>query len=92
VIFEAPAPEREEEAEGEERSEWFNILVLHQANGLPIDIFIHRSIPLCAYSLLLISNQFWMGGGRVGSRWGRREGARRRIRRVEGENKRCGAG
>ncbi len=33
------------------------------------------------YSLLLISNKFWMGGG-VGSWWGRSEGAE-----LEGENK-----
>jgi hypothetical protein len=38
-------------------------------------------------SLLLISYKFWMGGGRVGSRWGRREGAE-----LEEENKRGGAG
>jgi hypothetical protein len=38
VIFEAPAPERGEEGEGEEKSEWFNILVLHQATSLSIDI------------------------------------------------------
>jgi hypothetical protein len=40
--------------------------------------------------LLLISNKFWMGEeGKVGSRWGRREGAELegRIRGVEGENK-----
>ncbi len=24
--------------EGEEKSEWFNILVLHQATGLPVDV------------------------------------------------------
>ncbi len=38
------------------------------------------------YSLLLISNKFWMGWG-VGSQWGRSEGAE-----LEGENKRGGAG
>ncbi len=37
------------------------------------------------YSLLLISNKFWMGGG--GGRWGRSEGAE-----FNGENKRGGAG
>ncbi len=39
------------------------------------------------YSLLLISNKFWMGRGRVGNWWGRGEGAE-----LEGENKRGGAG
>ncbi len=41
------------------------------------------------YSLLLIYNKFWMGGGgeSVGSRWGRNEGAE-----LEGENKRGGGG
>ncbi len=46
------------------------------------------------YSLLLISNKFWMGECRVGRLWGRSEGAESegRIRTVEGENKRGGAG
>jgi hypothetical protein len=37
--------------------------------------------------LLLISNKFWMGGGRVGSQWGRSAGAE-----LEGENKVGGGG
>jgi hypothetical protein len=37
--------------------------------------------------LLLISNKFWMEGGRVESQWGRSEGAE-----LEGEKKRAGGG
>jgi hypothetical protein len=39
------------------------------------------------YSLPLISNKFWMRGGRVGSQWGRSGGAE-----LEGENKKVGGG
>jgi hypothetical protein len=46
------------------------------------------------YSLLLIANKFWRGGGEWGVSGGEARGpsCRGRIRRVEGENKRGGAG
>ncbi len=58
--------------------------------------FMHRSTLYAPYSLLLISHKFWMGGGMGG--WGvsgreaRGQSWRGRIRGVEGENKRGGAG
>jgi hypothetical protein len=63
---------------------------------LPISMVYIKSIKyiLCTgaslyapYSLLLISNKFWMGGERVWSQWGRSEGAK-----LEGANKRGGVG
>ncbi len=43
------------------------------------------------YSLMLISNKFWMGGGwEVGGGDARGPSWRGRIRRVDGENKRGG--
>ncbi len=58
-----------------------------------VQFFMHWSVPLCIF-LLLISNKFWMVGGRVGVRWGGARGPslRGRIRGVEGENKRGGTG
>jgi hypothetical protein len=44
------------------------------------------------YSLLLISNKLWMRGGGVGGGEERGPSWSVRIRRVEGENKRGGAG
>jgi hypothetical protein len=61
----------------------------------------HRSALYAPYSLLLISNKFWMGGGgsgrvrkSLGSHWGEAMGLswRGRIKGMEGENKRGGAG
>ncbi len=46
----------------------------------------NRRVPLYT-CLLLISDKFWMGGGRVGSQWGRSGGAE-----LERENKRGGGG
>jgi hypothetical protein len=60
--------------------------------------FMQRSVPYSPYSLLLISNNFWMVG-KVGTpHWGVGGGEARgpswrgRIRGVEGENKRGGTG
>jgi hypothetical protein len=60
------------------------------ANQEPYDVFkvlCTGASQYAPYSLLLISSKFWMGGGEVGSRWGRSE-----VAELEGENKKGGGG
>ncbi len=65
--------------------------VFFQVSALIFSILCTGASLYAFYSLLLISNKFWMGGGVSGAE-ARRPSWRGRIREVEGENKRGGAG
>ncbi len=53
--------------------------------------FMHRSVLYAPYSLMLISNKFWMRGGVGSGRVGTGESVGEKLgARLEGENKRGG--